>query len=128
MMSQVELTQLQWAGSNLRRIGTITVETADIVARADLDRYSVLYLRSGQKVFVKEPVQEIERMAALTEAQRETIKRFKRDIRECKAMGISVDQAFAGLWEEIASRGEGSEAEQARLYQELLEWTKRWLK
>jgi hypothetical protein len=127
-MSQVEVTQLRWAGANLRRVGHVTVETEEIVAQLETDRYAVLYLRSGEKMLVQEALEEIERLSALTQTQREVIKRFKREMRECKAIGMSVDQAFAALWEEISTRVKLSESEQADLYQELLDWTKRWLK
>jgi hypothetical protein len=127
-MSQVELTQLQWAGQNLKRIGPVTVETAEIVASAETDHYSVLYLRAGDKVLVKEGLDEIERLSQMKEAHREVVKRFKREIRECKAMGMSVDEAFAALWEELSTELRFDEGEQSRLYQELLDWTKRWLK
>ena len=128
MTSQVEVTQLQWAGQNLKRLGSVVVDANDIVARAETDSYSVLYLRSGEKLLVQEPLDEIERLALLTETQRQVMKRFKREIRECKASGMSIDQAFAALWEEISSKVKLSEGEQADLYQELLDWTKRWLK
>ena len=127
-MSQVELTQLRWAGKNLKQVGTVIVQSDDIVARLESKHHSVLYLGSGEKILVQESLDEIDRLTAVPQTQRELLKRFKRDIRECKAMGMSVDQAFAALWEEISTRAKLSEEEQGALYQELLEWTKRWLK
>lgn len=122
------MTELRWAGKNLRRVGPFPLDTDEVLARAETDSYSVLYLRSGEKLLVQEGLQEIERLAHFNETQREVVKRFKREMRECKSMGMSVEQAFAGLWEEIATRVKLSEGEQATLYQELLDWTKRWLK
>ena len=128
MMSQVEVTQIQRAGASLRRVGPVTIDTDQIVARMELEQYAVLYLRSGEKLLVKEPLEEIERLRALTQTQRDVMKRFKREIRECKAIGMSVENAFAALWEEISIRARLSEGEQAELFQQLLAWTKRWLK
>ena len=127
-MSEVELTQLEWAGHNLRRLGTRSFETAEIVARADTNHYSVLYLRSGEKVLVRETLAEIERMSMVSATQRDAIKRFKRQMRECKGSGMPVDQAFAVLWEELGTQLKLDEQEQASLYRTLLDWTKRWLK
>src|ERR1041385_7097879 len=59
-MAQVELTQLLWAGENLRGAGKTMVEMEDVVARAETDRYSVLYLRSGRKLFIEERLEEID--------------------------------------------------------------------
>ena len=113
MMSQVELTQLQWAGKNLKKLGTIAVRTEEIVARAETSRYSVLYLRSGEKLLVQEALEEIEQRSQLSETHRELVKRFKRDMRECKAMGMSVNEAFAALWEPIAVELRCGEDEQS---------------
>src|SRR4051812_28997709 len=120
-MSHVELTQLQWAGRNLKRVGSVTIETQDIVARAQTDRYSVLYVSSGEKILVHETLEEIERLSLFNQTQKEVVKRFKRDMRECKATGMPVDQAFAAVWEEAAIHVKLPESEQAALYQELLD-------
>jgi len=127
-MSQVEVTRLQWAGKNLKVLGPIVIQPDEIVAQAETDSHTVLYLRSGEKLLVQEPLEEIERLTLLTETQRQVLKRFKREMRDCKASGVPVSQAFAGLWEEISTEVKLSEGEQAELYRELLEWTKRWLK
>lgn len=127
-MSQIKVTKVRREGDCAVEMDRLSLDTEEVVARAATDRYSVLYLRSGEKLFVKEALEEIERMSLFTETQREIVKRFKREIRECKAVGMSVDQAFAGLWEEVAAEAALSESDQAQLYQELLDWTKRWLK
>src|SRR5690349_6088640 len=128
MTSRLEMTRLQWAGKNLRRTGPVQIDLQDVVARVQSDHYSVLYLRSGEKILVRESLEEIERLRHLTETQREVLKRFKRDIRECKAMGMSVENSFAALWEEVATQVQLPEEELSKLYKELLDWTKRWLK
>ncbi len=128
MTCRLEMTQLHWAGQNLRRAGPVVIDAEQIVARAETDHYSVLYLRSGDKVLVRESLEEIERLELLTDTQREVLKRFKRDIRECKAMGMSVDQSFAALWEEISAEAQLPDEQLGKLYRELLDWTKRWLK
>jgi hypothetical protein len=128
MRCRLELTQLCWAGKNLRRVGPILIETEQIVAQAETAHYSVLYLRCGNKVLVREGLGEINRLQHLTDTARTVLKRFKRDIRECKTMGMSIDQSFAALWEEIATEVELPEQELRQLYNELLDWTKRWLK
>jgi hypothetical protein len=128
MSCRLEMTQLQWAGKNLRRTGSICIDVDEIVARAETDHYSVLYLRSGEKVLVRESLAEIERLQHLTDTQREVLKRFKREMRECKAIGMSIDQSFAALWEEIATEVDLSVDDLPKLYRELLDWTKRWLK
>ena len=56
-MSRLELTQLHWAGLNLRQVGPVVVESDDIIARASTNRHSVLYLRSGEKVLVLESLE-----------------------------------------------------------------------
>ena len=127
-MSQVELTQLQWAGQNLRKAGPFTIQTEEVVAQAETGHYCVLYLRSGEKVMVRESLAEIERLSVLSQTQRDIEKRFKREMRQCKTMGVPVDEAFSALWEDVSSGVKLPEAEQAELYQHLLDWTKRWLK
>lgn len=127
-MSRIELTQVQRAGHNLRRIGSFVLDTREIVAHAQGPGYAVLYLRAGGKVFVQESLEEIDGMIRLTATERATVKRFKRSLRECKAMGVPVDQAFAALWEEVAAEANLSDSQQGSVYQELVSWTKRWLK
>jgi hypothetical protein len=127
-MSRIELTQVQRAGHNLRGVGPIVIDTREIVARAQASSYAALYLRAGGKVFVRESLEEIDSMVRLTATERTLVKRFKRSLRECKAMGVPVDQAFAALWEEVAAEANLSDTQQGSVYQELVNWTKRWLK
>jgi len=106
----------------------VLVELDQVAAQAQTERYAVLYLRSGEKLLVEESLAEIQDAARFTELQRELRKRFKREIRDHKNAGISIDQAFAALWEEISAEVTLPESELARLYEDLLTWTKRWLK
>ncbi|MHC1768425.1 MAG: hypothetical protein AB9869_29815 [Verrucomicrobiia bacterium] len=127
-MSCIEVTQVERAGSKLRRVGLIAVDPRQIVARAQTPDYTALYLRPQRKVFVHETLEEIEGLIRHMGTQRILIKRFKRSIRESKAMGIPVDQAFAALWEEIVAEGNLTDAQLGDSYQALVNWTKRWLK
>lgn len=127
-MSCIELTQVERAGSNLRQVGLIVIDPQQIVARAQTPGYTALYLRPERKVFVEETLEEIEGLIRIMGTQRTLAKRFKRSIRESKAMGIPVDQAFAALWEEIVAEGNLTDAQLGDTYQELVNWTKRWLK
>ena len=127
-MGVLQLIQLERAGHNLRRLGPITIDPEAIVARAETDLYSVLYLRSGQKLIVQETLDEIDEAGLTAQRRRELTKRFKRELRECKAMRVPVDQAFAALWDDLSGRAALPEPELRGLYQELLDWTKRWLK
>lgn len=127
-MSQVEMTRVRRTRDGIRKAGTVRIDPQQILARAATDDYSVLYLSTGEKILVRERIEEVDRLKVAVEIEREVIKRFKREIRSCKAMGMRVDFAFATLWEEIVARGELSEDEAARVYRELIRWTKRWLK
>lgn len=127
-MSCIELTQVERAGANLRQVGPIVIDTRQIVARAQTPGYTALYLHPERKVFVKETLEEIEGLIQFTGTQRVLVKRFKRSIRESKAMGVPVDQAFAALWEEVVAEGNLTDAQLGDLYQALVNWTKRWLK
>lgn len=127
-MSCIELTQVERAGSKLRQVGPLVIDPRQIVARVQTPVYTALYLRPERKLFVEETLEEIEGLIRLMGTQRTLAKRFKRSIRESKAMGIPVDQAFAALWEEIVAEGNLTDAQLGDIYQELVNWTKRWLK
>jgi hypothetical protein len=109
-------------------MGPISVNSDEVAALAQTARYSVLYLRSGVKVLVEEPVAEIDRLRISAQRRRDITKRFKREMRECKAIRMPVDRAFAMAWEALTNRAGLTEAELAELYHSLLEWTRRWLK
>ena len=86
-MSQLELTQARGPGSQARHGDRLAIETDQIVARAETGRCSVLYLGSGEKVFVQEGLAEIERRIRCARTRAKVAKRFKREMRERKAWG-----------------------------------------
>ncbi len=127
-MSQVEVTKLQRAGTGLKQAGKVAIQTRDIVAQAETGDCSVLYLRSGEKLLVQEGLDQIERQKHASETQHEIVKLFKRRMRICKGQSMPVDEAFGAVWQETSAELKLDHEEQAKLFQELLDWTKRWLK
>lgn len=127
-MCRVELTRLEWVGEDRRCASRVSVDLESVAAQAQTADCSVLYLRSGEKLFVQETLEEIERLRSLKQVHAELSKRCKREIRKRRSAGLSTNEAFACAWEEISAGAKLSEDELAALYQELLTWTKRWLK
>jgi hypothetical protein len=127
-MCRVELTRLKWLGQDWRCATRVRVDLEAVAAQAQTAECSVLYLRSGEKLFIQETLEEIERLRSLKQVHSELSKRCKREIRKRRSAGLSTNQAFASAWEEVSAEAKMSEDELATLYQELLTWTKRWLK
>ena len=50
--------------------------------------------------------------------------RFQRSVQNCVRRGFSVEESFGVIWEETLEEIRLSEIEQARLYEELIEWAK----
>ena len=127
-MRRAELTRLKAVGHDRCHASRVLVDLESVAAQAQSSHGSVLYLRSGEKLFVQETLEEIERLRSVRFGHAELIKRCKREIRKRRAAGLSTDQAFASAWEEVSAGANVSEDELAALYQEMLAWTKRWLK
>lgn len=51
---------------------------------------------------------------------------FKRSLKSCIRRDFSVAECFGTIWQETLEEISIPESEQRALYQELLQWAKRW--
>ncbi|MBI4662455.1 MAG: hypothetical protein HY735_26865 [Verrucomicrobia bacterium] len=50
---------------------------------------------------------------------------FQRALTKCVAKGFSVEECFGAVWEETLEQTELPESQQAKLYDQLIDWAKR---